>query len=55
MGIPTKIDVEDGSLEIDYALVNEGIVISDKFISILFDGTFHPSKDSHQENHEKHF
>lgn len=28
--------------EVDYSLVNEGIIISDNFISTVNDGTFHP-------------
>jgi hypothetical protein len=28
--------------EVDYSLVNEGIHVSDKFISTVLDGTFHP-------------
>jgi hypothetical protein len=28
--------------EVDYSLVNEGVIVSDNFISTVLDGTFHP-------------
>lgn len=32
-----------GHLVMDYNLVKEGIKVSDKFVSVLLDGTYYPS------------
>ena len=34
-------DFENYGFEIDYSLVDEGVHVTDKFISVVFDGTFH--------------
>ena len=34
-------DFEDLGFEVDYSLVDEGVHVTDKFISVIFDGTFH--------------
>ena len=39
--IKTQKKFEDYNLEVDYSLVDEGVHVSDKFISIVFDGTIH--------------
>lgn len=53
--VPTKAVVEGGELEIDYALVGQGIVIEEKFISVLMDGTTHPSSKPHKDEKDKNF
>ena len=53
--MPTKTVIEDGELEVDYALVGDGIVIREKFISVIMDGTLHPANSPHHEESEKNF
>lgn len=36
-------DVDKGNFTIDYNLVKEGIKVTDKFVSVLYDGTYYPS------------
>jgi len=37
-----------GHFTMDYGLVEEGIKVTDKFVSVCFDGTFYPN--SYNEN-----
>ena len=40
--VPRNVKVSDGQLEVDYGLVEDGIVVTDEYLSVLMDGTFHP-------------
>ena len=37
------LDVNRRNFTIDYNLVKEGIKVTDKFVSVLYDGTYYPS------------
>lgn len=42
------LDVFGRTLEIDYAFTDQGIAISEDYISLIFDGTCHPA-DKHDD------
>jgi len=46
-------------MEVDYQLVGDGIIVTDDYMSLIMDGTFHSVKgddiiDEEHENEEKH-
>ena len=41
MKVPTEADFDNGLIQIDYALVNEAIVVTDEYFSLVIDGTVH--------------
>ena len=41
MSIDASYDFDQFGLEVDYSLVEQGIMVFDKFISVVLDGTFH--------------
>jgi hypothetical protein len=40
--LPTKADIKELNLEVDLPLSGKGIVITDDWMAIPFEGTFHP-------------
>jgi len=46
---PKELLYERDGIEIDYTLVDDGVIVSDKYISAIFDGTFHPNTTAHSE------
>lgn len=49
----------DDTMEVDYQLVGDGIIVTDDYLSLIMDGTFHSVKgddiiDEEHENEEKH-
>lgn len=45
--VPTRMVVGEGELEVDYGLVDKGVIIKEDFISVIMDGTFHPANEEH--------
>ncbi len=41
LSLPREIDLDGGDLKINYALINEGIIITDSYMSFIIDGTIH--------------
>lgn len=39
--IPSEIKVNNGKLLFDYSLIDEGIIVTDDYLSIIMDGTLH--------------
>lgn len=39
--VPKQYAFDDGRVDVDYSLVNDGIVITDDFLSVVMDGTVH--------------
>jgi hypothetical protein len=40
---PHTLDVNENNFTMDYGLVKEGMKVTDKFVSLIFDGTFYPN------------
>lgn len=51
--VPKGIHVKDDDLEVDYGLVNEGIIITDNYFSVIMDGTIHVTNDTTKDHAKK--
>lgn len=47
--------VGEGELEVDYGLVDKGVIIKEDFISVIMDGTFHPANEEHPRDQKKEY
>ena len=43
----------DETLEIDYQLVGEGVIVTDDYLALIMDGTFHSVREGYHEDDEK--
>ena len=53
MKVPTEADFDNGLIQIDYALVNEAIVVTDEYFSLVIDGTVHMKNESELSMNQK--
>ena len=41
--VPHTVDVNEGHFSMDYGLVKDGMKVTDKYVSLILDGTFYPN------------
>mmetsp|Transcript_6694 Transcript_6694/g.10756 ORF Transcript_6694/g.10756 Transcript_6694/m.10756 type:complete len:124 (+) Transcript_6694:506-877(+) len=55
MGLKTQQDITDLGVEVDYRLLQDGIHVTDDFISMVIDGTFHPMNSYEADSSSKSY
>lgn len=39
--VPRQIAFDNGLIDVDYGLMNEGVIVTDEYFSAIMDGTVH--------------
>lgn len=53
LSVPREITLSGGNLEVDYGLIDKGIIVTDNYFSVITDGTVHVASEKEYEHPER--